>query len=189
MKTTKNKTCVIVLFLTLMLALSACGGGSAAPDDTVPGNGESGTTQNDSDDANAPDTNNPAAPNVPDNGTPVNAPSPFENHAGDKGYFYSLGDDYIVFMDDFSGSMGIDTSVYGNGTRFTVVFFGGDANLYGVRKWVFESGAYAKKFVDDSRDILIAIENVVYMEEHGTWQPGPKEDYLNDSSAIYASKP
>ncbi|MCL2003613.1 MAG: hypothetical protein FWG72_06385 [Oscillospiraceae bacterium] len=195
MKTTKIFALAIALIM--VFALAACsdsnnntsGGGTSNPSPSQDPAPEPSAPSQDPDPGNGgndPGTGDPTNGNggdviIPDNGTPPNVEPPLESHAGDKGYFYVLSDDYVVWTESGDNKQLMGGIEYGdnNGITYYVASFnenGGTIYGSGMTKYVFSSEADAAAFFEASgRDRLIQIGNVVYL--NGDWGDGNWNHY------------
>ncbi len=155
-----KKIILLTLALAMLLTLAACGGGST----DTPSGGFADIPTSSQPDKNLDDSGSSpqVVVNIPDNGTPPDAPAPFETHPGDKGYFYVDTDDYGVFMYDTAMNPGNKAGAFGPCVEYTVFSFDERDYTSVFKKWVFDNEADAKTY-SDSESSLLAIENVVYV--------------------------
>ena len=149
-----KKILILVLIGFLCLTLVGCG------------NNNSGNYNNQNNSSN--NNNNDADPKDPDQ-IPNNGASPqvsgnLKSHSGDKGYFYTTTDDYIIYT---------KAETFGNYSyiKYIIQSFDTDGmpDLKGNSfKIVFENNSKAKEFADSENGKqntkgYIAIDNVVYI--------------------------
>ena len=124
---------------------------------------------------------------VPKNGAPLNTFPPHEEHAGDRGYFYMLTDDYILQRrcdpPDEIYRVPYSEDSYGPVEMYKVCFFtevsgingkgelGKGVRLDSFTKIVFDDSCHALEFgkmlsmkTDTHWQAFIVVENVIYFE-------------------------
>ena len=87
---------------------------------------------------------------IPNNGTPPSVVPPFENHRGDRGFFYTVSDDYVVGMVNYG-----DYQIYG------LLNFENGIVVSIMEKTVYEDEFTAMRKTSNILD-EIRIDNVVY---------------------------
>ncbi|MCL2628987.1 MAG: hypothetical protein FWD44_09895 [Oscillospiraceae bacterium] len=186
-----KKLLTLTLAVLMVLTVVACGtgGGGGGTQNDPPANNDPVTTPTQNDPATTPnggdnqgggdpgangDNQNNSDPNpggstsddIPNNGTPVQAPAQFEVHKGDKGYFYEKSDDFMIYKLNSvpRTTHGPDYDSYGEAVLYRLVCFDADGNegTHGTQsKWVFETEEHARDFAGYV-EFTDVVDNIVY---------------------------
>jgi len=166
MKTTKIFALAIALIM--VFALAACSdsgnnnsGGSTntPPPSETPSVSDTSTPTPDP----TPDNNDPGnggGDDIPDNGTPPYVEPPLESHRGDKGYFYTTTDDYIVCISPYTSNVFYRNEIP---AVYWVISFLEDGSVGSEQlKYVFETTADAETNSKRLPGAFIQIDNALY---------------------------
>ncbi len=212
-----KKYYLLPLIFVMLLSLNACGANSNTPsdaDETVEVVAEEQTETSDlpqtSDIVQSQDPDVQASDDlasndltgddpISDDKTPLSAPAPFETHTGDKEYFYTISDNYILYRYDKEGNFDFGeiyaSSQFGQLMVYVAEFYD-DAGgaIGGVWKRVFENSDYAEQYAAiHEKDTWVVVENVIYNTEIFPLESGDKEynskAYQDNGYDVYVSKP
>lgn len=136
-----KKPMILILTILLVCLIAACAAPSTDDQTNLP---QDNIADNDMD--------------IPTNGTPAVLAAPFEEHVGDKAYFFPTSDDFLVLMydasnTDISGEKGI--------TTYELISFEDGEVADVMHKWLFGDAAEASAYAE-GKDNFVAYENVVY---------------------------
>ena len=179
-----TKILALTLALIMALALAACsdsgdntsGGSTNTPPPSTPDTSTPSPNQTQGNGDNDPGTGDPGnggGDDIPDNGTPPYVEPPLESHRGDKGYFYTTTDDYIVCISPYTSNV-----FYGNENPavYWVICFLEDGSVGSEQlKYVYETTADAEK----NNRAHIQIDNALYPN------PNPPSDAPDMMSEYY----
>ncbi|MCL2004515.1 MAG: hypothetical protein FWG72_11060 [Oscillospiraceae bacterium] len=214
-----TKILALTLALIMALALAACsdsgdntsGGSTNTPPPSTPDTSTPSPNQTQGNGDNDPGTGDPGnggGDDIPDNGTPPYVEPPLESHRGDKGYFYTTTDDYIVCISPYTSNVFYRNEIP---AVYWVISFLEDGSVGSEQlKYVFETTADADTNSKRLPGAFIQIDNALYpnpnppadapvtMSEHHPSWVGGKDEIIshvqnfsidNKSWVYYISKP